>query len=247
MRTLVATLACRAHGTRLYGKPLQALDVARQISVLDYMIAFIKSEPTIAEAVLGVAEGIENEPFHAIATRHGLRSIRGDERDVLQRLILCCRAAGGTDAFRVTTESPFTYFEPIAEAWRRHVEHGNDVTAIAGVPDGPVFEIIRLEALERSHALGDARHRSELCTLYIREHQQDFRVETIEAPAAVNRMDLRLTIDYPEDLVVCRRVYEAFKDLAPRIPLDRIVQFLDANVELKQLVQPFAAMERWFK
>lgn len=247
MRKLVAALACRAHGTRLYGKPLQALDIARQMSVIDYMIDFVKSEPTIDDVVLGVAVGVENEPFHAIAARHGIMSIRGDETDVLHRLILCGEAGGGTDVFRVTTESPFIYFEPIPDAWARHVANGNDITALAGVPDGPGFEMIRLEALKRSHAEGEDRHRSELCSLYIREHQDQFRVETIEAPASVNRMDLRLTIDYPEDLVLCRRVYEALKDQAPRIPLERIVQFLDARPELKGLVQPYAAMERWFK
>jgi spore coat polysaccharide biosynthesis protein SpsF len=247
MRRLVAALACRAHGTRLYGKPLQALDVQKQISVIDYMIRFVQSEATIADAVLGVATGVENEPFHAIAARHGIRSIRGDETDVLHRLISCGEAAEATDVFRITTESPFIYFEPIPEAWSRHVSSGNDVTALAGVPDGPGFEIIRLDALKRSHALGEDRHRSELCTLYIREHRDDFCVETIEAPPPVNRMDLRLTIDYPEDLVLCRHVYEAFKELAPRIPLDRIVAFLDGRPDLLELVRPYSAMERWFK
>ena len=247
MRKLVAALACRAHGTRLYGKPLQALDVPGQISVLDYLIDFVKSETTIDEVVLGVAEGVENETFHDVAARHGIRSIRGDEKDVLHRLILCCEAADGTDVFRVTTESPFTYFEPIADAWARHLANGNDITALAGMPDGAGFEIIRVEALKRSHELGEDRHRSELCSLYIREHQDDFRVETLEAPAPVDRMDLRLTIDYPEDLVLCRRVYEALREAAPRIPLARIVAFVDAHPELKRLVQPYAGTERWFK
>lgn len=246
-RKLVAALACRAHGTRLYGKPLQALDVAKQISVIDYMIEFVKSEPTIDDVVLGVSHGVENEPFHAIAARHGIRSIRGDEKDVLHRLILCGEAADGTDVFRITTESPFIYFEPIPDAWRRHVANGNDVTALAGVPDGPGFEMIRLDALRTSHERGDDRHRSELCTLYIREHQEDFRVETIEAPPPVDRMDLRLTIDYPEDLVLCRRVYEALKEQAPRIPLADIVEFLDQHPELTALVQQYSAMGRWYK
>ncbi len=247
MRKLVAALACRAHGTRLYGKPLQALDVAKQISVIDYMIDFVKSESTIDEVVLGVAEGSENEAFHAVARRHGIKSIVGDETDVLHRLILCGQAGGGTDVFRITTESPFIYFEPIPDAWARHLANDNDITALAGVPDGPGFEMIRLEALERSHANGEDRHRSELCSLYIREHQEEFRVETIEAPEDVNRMDLRLTIDYPEDLVLCRHVYEALQEDAPRIPLRKIVEFVDAHPELQQLVQPYCAMERWFK
>jgi spore coat polysaccharide biosynthesis protein SpsF len=247
VRRLVAALACRAGGSRLYGKPLHNLDLERRLTVLEYQIEFLRTQPEIEAIVLGVAEGPENEPFHAIARKQGLASIRGDEVDVLMRLIQCGEAGGGTDVFRITTESPFIYFEPIPAAWQAHVAHGNDVTSVSGVPDGPGFEMITLETLRRSHHLGDSRHRSELVTLYVREHQDDFRVETLEASPEVNRMDIRLTIDYPEDLVVCRRIYEHFKALAPRIPLARIVEFWDASPELAALVKPYVAWERWYR
>jgi spore coat polysaccharide biosynthesis protein SpsF len=247
VRKLVGALACRAGGSRLYGKPLQLLGLERRVTVLDHIIDLLATIPPIEESVLGVSVGPENEAFHQIASRRGMKSIRGDEIDVLSRLIQCGEAAGATDVFRVTTESPFIYFQPVEGAWERHCRHGNDVTSITGLPDGPGFEIIRLEALLRSHANGDARHRSELCTLYIREHQDDFTVEVLEAPPAVARPDLRLTIDYPEDLVLCRRVYQAFQSQAPRIDLADIVAFLDAHPEVQALVEPFAKAERWYR
>ena len=240
-RKLVAALACRVNGSRLYGKPLQLLDVERNVSVLGHMIALYRTEPSIAEIVLGVAEGAVNQPFEDLAREHRIGSIRGDERDVLLRLIRCGEAAGGTDVFRVTTESPFVYFEAISEVWRRHVEHGNDVTVIDGLPEGSHFEVFTLEALQRSHARGDSRHRSELCSLYIREHRSEFQLEVVPVPEVVRRPDLRLTIDYPEDLVVCRRVYDRFRVHAPRIPLASIVQFLDSQPDLRALVEPYVS------
>jgi spore coat polysaccharide biosynthesis protein SpsF len=247
MRRLVAALACRAGGSRLYGKPLQLLDVERGVTVLEYMLDLIGIVPEINETVLGVCVGPENEPFHEIAGRRELRSIRGDEVDVLQRLIQCGEAGNATDVFRVTTESPFTYFEAIPDAWARHQEHGNDVTHVTDLPDGSGFELITFETLRCCHDKGEARHRSELCTLYVRDHQDDFRVEVIEPPAAVRRPDIRLTIDYPEDLVLCRRVYERFRDLAPKIPVADIVHFLDdEQPELKALVERYSEGLRWY-
>lgn len=245
-RRLVASLACRVNGSRLYGKPLQLLDIQAGLSVLDHMITMLGTEPAISAIVLGVATGRANEVFHEIAAARGIASIRGDERDVLSRLIACAEAAGGTDVFRVTTESPFTYVEAIGEAWDRHVRHGNDVTVTDGLPDGSNFEIFTLEALTRSHARGNERHRSELCSLYIREHRDEFRVEIVETPAALQRGDLRLTIDYPEDLIVCRAVYAALTAHAPRLPLDRIIAVLDARPELKALIAPFAQPSRLY-
>jgi spore coat polysaccharide biosynthesis protein SpsF len=241
VRRLVASLACRVNGSRLYGKPLQLLDVQRNVSVLDHMIALYRTEPVISEIVLGVAEGPANQPFHETARRHGIRSITGDERDVLSRLIQCAHAAGGTDVFRVTTESPFIYFEAIEDVWARHVAEGNDVTVIDGLPEGAHFEVFRLAALERSHERGDSRHRSELCSLYIREHRDQFKLAIVPVPSGVERQDLRLTIDYPEDLVLCRRIYEGLADAAPRIPLTAIIGFLDQHPELQALVAPYVS------
>jgi len=243
MRRLVAALACRAKGSRLYGKPLQLLDVEHGVSVLDHLVALLRTESAIAEIVLGVSVGVENDIFHDVATQHGIRSIRGNEHDVLYRLIQCGEAAGATDVFRVTTESPFTFVEPLGDAWKRHVEGGHDVTVIDGVPEGTHFEIYTLDALRKSHARGDERHRSELCSLYVREHRDEFDVVVFPVPDGVKRMDLRLTIDYPEDLVLCRRVYEALADQAPRLPLSAIIRLLDSRPDLCALVAPYVVQE----
>jgi len=239
VRKLVAALACRAKGARLYGKPLQLLDVASGLTVIEHMISLLRTAPEIADIVLAVSHGSENEPFHDIAGKMGVSSIRGDERDVLERLILAGRSAGATDVFRVTTESPYTYLDPLPDLWRRHQERENDVTATDGVPEGAHFEVYRLDALERSHARGNERHRSEMCSLYIREHRDDFRVEIVPVPVEVQRLDLRLTIDYPEDLVLCRRVYAALAHQAPRLQLPDIIRVLDQDESARQLVAPY--------
>ena len=127
----------------------------------------------------------------------------------------------------------------VDEAWTAHVETGNDVTVIDGLPEGCFFEIFSMKALDQSHKLGDSKHRSEYCSLYIREHLEDFQVGVLPIPQKLERMDMRLTIDYPEDLVLCRRVYSHFKHLAPRIPVDRIIDFLDENPEIQSLVEPY--------
>jgi len=244
MRRLVAALACRIQGSRLYGKPLQHLDVQDGVTILDSMIRLIKTLTPIEAIVLGISAGEANRPFIDVARRDGLEHIIGDERDVLQRLIQCGHAGRGTDVFRVTTESPFFYYELVEEAWRRHLQYGNDVTTLDGVPEGCHFEIYTLEALERSHRLGDDRHRSEYCSLYVREHLSDFQVEVLPVPQALERLDLRLTVDHPEDLVVCRCVYAHLKHKAPRLPLTEIVQFLDEHPELRALVAPYVVPTR---
>jgi spore coat polysaccharide biosynthesis protein SpsF len=239
MRKLVACLACRNQGTRLYGKPLQNLDIEEKVSVLEYMIASIKRYPAVTGIVLGISEGVDNVIFKEVAARNEIDFITGSEEDVLSRLIACCEKANGTDIFRLTTESPFTYFEAIDAAWEDHTVSGRDLTALDNLPDGSGFEIIKLDAYKLSWEKGERKHRSELCSLYIREHKEDFSIGYVEIPVNIRRPDIRLTIDYPEDLILCRAVYGHLKSKAPLIPLDEIIQFIDEHPSLKTLVDPF--------
>lgn len=249
-RRLVAAIACRNHGSRLYGKPVQNLDVEKGIRIIDNIVDCLRSLDCIDEIVLGISEGVENDVFRTIAEEKGLKFVVGDQIDVLSRLIECGKLANATDIFRVTSESPFLYFEPVVALWQRHQEELADATFMDDVIDGCGFEIISLKALEESHAKGDSKHRSELCTLYIREHHDAFRILKPIPPVELVRKDLRLTVDNPEDLAVCRIVYGAFKERAPKIPVLEIVKFLDANPKLIELTAPFtevgyATMYRW--
>ena len=238
-RRLVAAIACRNQGSRLYGKPVQNLDVESNTRIIDNIIACLQSIKCINEIVLGVSEGVENEVFIHIAKEKGLRYVIGDEIDVLSRLVACGDLCNATDIFRVTSESPFLFFEPIEEAWKIHQESKADATFMDDVIDGCGFEIITLQALQESHERGGQQHRSELCTLYIREHPEMYKIIKLATPTSLIRKDLRLTVDNPEDLTVCRRVYAQFKDQAPLISVEKIVSFLDAHPHLIELTYPY--------
>jgi spore coat polysaccharide biosynthesis protein SpsF len=239
MKKLVAALACRNQGSRLYGKPLQNLDIDNGITILDNIIDCLQQVSVIDAVVLGIADGVENDAFVKYADDNGIGYIRGSEEDVLERLIQCGDFGDATDIIRTTSESPFPYFDVIDEAWIQHTKNNNDGTFLDNVIDGCGFEILSLDALKKSHAEGEDRHRSELCTLYIRENQDKFNIEYIDPPIQLSRKDMRLTVDYPEDLVVCRAVYENFKDFAPNIPLLDVVNYLEKNTQLLKLTSPF--------
>lgn len=238
-RKLIAALACRNQGSRLYGKPLQNLDVSTGQRILDNILDCLSCIDVIDETVLGIAEGSENDIYVDIAEARGMRWIRGDEIDVLGRLIACGEAACATDIFRITSESPFPFFSAVDKAWERYLEAEADGLFFDDTVDGCGFEILSLEALRRSHQRGEDRHRSELCTLYMRENHNDFRILRETASADLVRYDLRLTVDNPEDLVVARKIYQALSDQAPCIPIADIIAFLDAHPELIKLTAPF--------
>ena len=207
MRKLVAVIACRNQGSRLFGKPLQNLDIENGWTILDQIIFSLSKIKCIEEIVLAISEGVENDIYTEYASSKNLHYIRGDQVDVLGRLIKGLDHVNGTDLFRVTSESPFPLLSGVNNDWSKHKKFNFDASFLDDVVDGCGFEIISREALKTSWDIGNSRHRSELCSLYIREHKKDFKINQIDANDKLKRKDIRLTVDYPEDLFVCREIY----------------------------------------
>ena len=235
-RLLVASIACRVQSTRLYAKPLQRLggDVTILVQILDSLA----SVPEIQGSVLCVSSLAGNEPFTRIASEHGADHVLGHPEDVLGRLIQGAEKTGATDVFVVTSENPFLAFEFVEDAWSRHVSHGNDVTLLDDVPDGMGFEIYRMEALRKSHLNGTPDQR-EHASRYIKQNLVDFCIEVLEPGSSCARPDIRFSVDYPEDLIVCRAAYGQLMSAAPLIPMKDLIAFADARPDLVSLVAPF--------
>ena len=241
-RKLVAALACRNNGSRLFAKPLQNLDEKKNLKVIDYLIYQLKKIPEIKSIVLGISRGKENAIYKDIAKKFKLKYIYGDETDVLSRLISCGQTERATDIFRVTTECPFIYLNEFSYHWKSHVNENFDATFLENIIDGCGYEIIKLESLKMSHKLGLRKHKSEMCSLYIRENINKFRINRVFPPKKLVRKDLRLTIDYPEDLIVCREVYKNVVQKSSKMDIFKIVNYLDKKKNLKNLLRPYVKM-----
>lgn len=226
----VATLACRAGGSRLYGKPVQRIG---DRTILEYLVARLASVSRVDQIVLAISEGIENEPFKEYAAKLGLDYIIGSEEDVQERLIIAGEHANADILLRCTTESPFVYTDNLAELIELHITEGADLSVTERLPDGCACEVISLSAIKDSHERGERRHRSELCTLYMFEHPERYKHFKVNPPDKLWRAkDIRLTVDYPEDLIVCRAIAEALGGDGPLFSLESVVDFLDANPKL---------------
>lgn len=236
-RRLVAALACRNTGSRLYGKPLQRLN--DRVCILEQIIEAIRQCPEIDDIVLGISEGIANFAFIDVAHSQRVNYIFGDPQDVLKRLIQCGYFGNATDVFRVTTECPWFAYEMLPDLWRLHVGNRNEITVCDRLPEGLHFEIYTLDALVRAHQRGSDADRSEFCSNYPRTHPEEFKAQVVLPPEEYRRLDLRVTVDYPEDLIVAREIAREFKQQMPRVDLHRIIEFLDAREDLRNLVRPY--------
>jgi len=229
---VAAVIACRVESNRLFSKPLQNVG---EVSILHFLIDQIKTAKLIDEIVFAISESPGNEIFVDFAKKNNIKFVLGDDRDVLQRLIDGAKYVNANIIFRVTSENPYIYWEGIDNLIKKHIAGKFDFSFLKNVPIGSGYEIINLEAFEKSHKRGMKKHRSELCSLYIFEHKNEFKIQSFNPPSKLAKPNIRLTVDTPQDLLVARIIYENLSKNGNPIPLAKVINFLEKNPQIAEI------------
>jgi spore coat polysaccharide biosynthesis protein SpsF len=160
--------------------------------------------------ILATSARAENAPLVALAERLRVPAFCGDEDDVLRRHVECARAFDVDHVVRVTGDNPLTDLETLDVLVREHLAAAADYTYVPGdaLLMGILPEVIASAALARAWERGEPRHRSELVTLYIKEHPQEFTIRTAALPEGLYRPDYRLTVDEADDVALMQAVFE---------------------------------------
>jgi len=179
----------------------------------------------------------DNDELEAVARNAGVRVHRGDEDDVLKRHVEAARELGARHVVRVTGDNPLTDTETLERLVALQLERDADYSYVPGdaLLMGILSEVISSRALERSWEQGEARHRSELVTLYIKEHPEEFRIALGELPPELDHPELRLTVDHAEDVELMQRLFERLQRPGERVSTREAIALLLREPELAKL------------
>lgn len=207
------------------GKPALArlVDRLRQCRRLDDIILATSTDP-------------RDDVLEQWAHSYDLAVHRGSEDDVLQRVIDAHAAAGSDVVVEVTGDCPLLDHEVIDLGIETFLANDCDVVTNARVPSFPQgadVQVFRTDALAKVAATIDDPAVREHVSLYFYEQPELYRVIHLVAPASIQVPDLRLQLDYPEDLEFVRRVYERLEPIhGGTFTTGRIVELLTNEPEL---------------
>jgi spore coat polysaccharide biosynthesis protein SpsF len=187
--------------------------------------------------VLATSMKPENDALVELARASGWAVFRGDEDDVLRRHVDCAHELSADHVVRVTGDNPLTDLETLERLVELHRQAEADYTYVPGdaLLMGILPELISTAALERSWERGEARHRSELVTLYIKEHPSEFRIQTTELPEGLYRPQFRLTVDEAEDVTLMQALFERLAGPGRVVTTRAALELLEREPELAQI------------
>jgi spore coat polysaccharide biosynthesis protein SpsF len=227
-------VSARMASSRYPGKALVPL-AGRPL--LEVLLTRMQSVRGVDGVVLATSENPENDPLAALGKRCGVVVFRGDEDDVLNRHVRCVRLVDACHVVRVTGDNPLTDIETVERLVDLHMDEDADYTYVPGdaLLMGILPEVIASDALQRSWKQGEPRHRSELVTLYIKEHPEEFHIVTGTLPDGLYRPEFRLTVDEPEDVALMQAIFARLGQGDRLVQTREAIALLDREPELARL------------
>ena len=224
-------VSARMASSRRPGKALADLAGRPLLAVLLERMRTVRG---VAGVALATSTRTENDPLAAVAEGLGLPVFRGDEDDVLRRHLEAARWLGADHVVRVTGDNPLTDVETAEALVALHLRERADYTYVPGdaLLMGLLSEVIAADALARAWERGEARHRSELMTLYIKEHPAEFRIALGTLDPALYRPQYRLTVDEPEDVALAQALFARLAGPGHVVTTREAIALLDAEPPL---------------
>lgn len=207
---IVATIEARMTSSRLPGKTLLP---AAGMPMLEHLVRRLRAVPSIDAIVLATTVNAADAPLVELADRLGIAAFRGDEDDVMQRVIDAAASVNADVVVEITGDCPIIDPEIVEQSIRMFKAHQADYVSNALVrsyPDGMDTQVFRLETLKRSAAMTKDRLDREHVTLHIRNHPELFSQVHLVAPPEIHWPELGLTLDERSDYELLKQIIEHF-------------------------------------
>lgn len=207
-------IQARMGSTRLPGKVLKPLSGQ---PVLFHVIDRCRQARRADSVSVATTDKSEDDTIEALCAKWNTPCFRRSSEDVLSRFYHTAQNLHAKSIVRITADCPLIAPELIDECMTVFERSGADYASNTGEPRrlirGLDVEVFSFQALSLAHTKATALSDREHVTAYIRRNiSREFKIVPVFA-AEIYTGTFRLTVDYPEDLILMEKLYAA---LAPR-------------------------------
>lgn len=227
---VIASIEARMGASRLPGKVL--MDLAGR-PALCRMLDRVRQAETLDGIVIATSTAPADDAVVAWAEAGGVAVYRGSEDNVLERVLDAHRDMRSDVIVELCGDCPLIDPTVIDIAVRRFARGDCDIvttTAPQSYPEGLDVEVFTLDALEEvARTCDDDEVREHVSSDFYRNGER-WRLVSLAAPEELHRPDLRLLLDWPEDLEFLSCLYARLdKEYGPAFTTADVLSIIDAN------------------
>jgi N,N'-diacetyllegionaminate synthase len=222
-------IACRLKSTRLPRKAI--LKVNSELTSVELCIKNAMRFKNINCTILATSTSPEDDELKNYTYRNEVIFHKGHPDDVIERYLDVINKMDIDVFVRITADMPYVSEEIVDYMLNSHFESGADYTAVKKAAIGQGVQILNASALRKVREYFPVSDYSEYMNAYIFNNPSLFKINEIDLPAEWIR-DYRLTLDYPEDLELIKKIESYFEQSGKEYSIKNLFEFLDANPHL---------------
>ncbi len=202
--------------------------------------------------VAALTEEHYDDELADILTDRGFNIYRGNTNNLLERHINTAREYGGDMVVKIPSDCPLIDPAVINKVINFYVSDADRFDYVSNLhpatyPDGNDVEIMSLETLEKCLKEASKDFEREHTTPYIWENPEKFRIGNVVWETGLDySMSHRWTIDYIEDYLFIKKIYEALYYNNPEFGLNDILEYEKGHPEVKAINEKYNGVN-WYR
>lgn len=236
MTKVVASIEARMGSSRLPGKVLMDIE---GVPALSRLVRRLRKCKLVDDVVLATTVEETDDALEEWAISEGVAVYRGSEEDVLSRVVEAQQFMNSDVVVEITGDCPLLDTQVVDLGIETFFSNSCDVVTNVRVPSYPqgadvqVFRVSDLEYVAKE--ITDPAVREHV-SLYFYENPDRYRIINLIAPKSLQDPELRLQLDYPEDLEFIRKVYSYLEAIhSDNFGVVEILSLLKENPSLREI------------
>lgn len=232
---VVACIQARMGSTRLKRKAL--LDISGK-SLIENMFHRLKAAKEIDDVVLATSNNKENNVLAKHAEKIGLKYYRGPEKNLITRHYETAKKFKADAILLVTGDCPLLdpeLVDKMVKIYRKNYSKFDFFTNSfpPSFPHGLDMDILPISTFERINREVKDSFNRECFGAYIMKNPKKFRIFNLKNP--INLSSIRLTLDYLEDLILVRNIFNALGENNKVFTGKDILKYLKKNPQVLEI------------
>jgi len=243
---IVAIVQARMDSARLPGKVLKPV-LGKPL--LWHLVNRLRHSKLIDKIVIATTIEPEDAPILELASEMDIDTFRGGTEDVLDRYYQAARYYEADAIVRITADCPLIDPQVTDKVIRCYLDNRGRFDYVSNMhpptfPDGLDTEVIPFDTLERGWKEAKKPYEREHVTPYIWDNPEKFRIGNVQNDEELHLKE-RWTIDYEEDYLFIKQVYEHLYSNRRMFYIKDILGLLDREPEIRKINQQYLGMN-WF-
>jgi len=228
----IITITARMKSERL---PLKVMRYIEGKPMIEHMIDRLKLSKLADEIIMCTSTSPQDDILVDVAEKKGIKYFRGDEIDVLKRLLDAAKKSNANFIVNATADNPLTDHHYIDKIIQTFKETNADHVTCTNLPIGAFSHGLKVGVLEK--VVNEKEEENTEIWGRFFEETGEFKKIELEVEDELNHPEIRLTVDEKDDLKLMRIIFRKFYPVNKSFELKDVVKYLLDNPDILNINQ----------